>query len=286
MLAASKGHVQAIQRLLDNKADIHARDKDGQTALMFAALLDVYVQAIQVLLDNRADIHARDKDGWTALMFAAFNGNNSAIELLLNNRADIHARDDGGVTSLMLAAASGHIQAMQVLLDNRADSDARIERRKSPLWGFRFLQNYAQVVQFLLDNRTDIHAKTEGGVTALMFAAASGSTIPLQVLLDNGADIHARDKDGWTALMWAVRGGHTETIQVLLNNTDVTATSTNGAIPLLIAAATQPKEIVELLLKYGANPNYRHSDGYTALSLAYENPHQGVVALLKQYGAK
>ncbi len=89
----------------------------------------------------------------------------------------------------------------------------------------------------------------------LIAAAKDGDCSQIQTLLHNGANIHARyTKFGVTALM--------------------------------IAAAQQPKEVVELLLKNGADPNARSTAGETALSLARESPHKGVVAVLQQYGAK
>ena len=78
MEAARKGDSQAIQTLLDNGADIHARDKYDNTALLIAVLADRN-QDIQLLLDNKAVIHAQ-KQGGTALMLAATRGHSQAIK--------------------------------------------------------------------------------------------------------------------------------------------------------------------------------------------------------------
>ena len=40
MAAALKGHIAALKALLQSGANIHARDKDGYTALMFAQAKD------------------------------------------------------------------------------------------------------------------------------------------------------------------------------------------------------------------------------------------------------
>ena len=54
----------------------------------------------------------------------------------------------------------------------------------------------------------------------------------------------------------------------------------------MIAALVQSKELVELLLKNGADPNVKAKEGVTALMLAEANPHKGVIEVLKKYGAR
>ncbi len=50
------------------------------------------ISLVQKLIQDGADIDARDKNGRTALMLAAFKGHSETIQVLLNNKADIHAR--------------------------------------------------------------------------------------------------------------------------------------------------------------------------------------------------
>ncbi|MCY4043184.1 MAG: ankyrin repeat domain-containing protein [Candidatus Dadabacteria bacterium] len=64
MNAASEGDIEEIRRLLD----VNARDDEGYTALMYAAMaVNVRTEAIRELLKVGADIEARNNNGMTAL---------------------------------------------------------------------------------------------------------------------------------------------------------------------------------------------------------------------------
>lgn len=54
------------------------------------------VRVIQFLIDAGADIHARGKDGRTALLNAAYGGANKAITVLAENGADLYSKDNEG----------------------------------------------------------------------------------------------------------------------------------------------------------------------------------------------
>ncbi len=63
---------------------------------------------VQLLLDKGANIEAKDTDGWTPLMSAAVNGHEAVVQLLLGKGANIEAKDEDGWTPLLLAAEKGH----------------------------------------------------------------------------------------------------------------------------------------------------------------------------------
>ena len=48
---------------------------------------------MSLLLDQGADIEARDEDGHTALMWASQEGQFDAVRLLVERKANLHARD-------------------------------------------------------------------------------------------------------------------------------------------------------------------------------------------------
>ena len=45
------------------------------------------------LLENGADLNAKDEDIWTPLHFAAVNGHLSVVQYLVNQKADINAKN-------------------------------------------------------------------------------------------------------------------------------------------------------------------------------------------------
>ena len=98
--AAGNGDISFIKSY---KGDINVVDKNGATALIFAAAND-QTEAVKALIDAGANVNAADSSGRTALMRAASFGNTNEIKLLVDAKADVNALNrssrDGFDTSI------------------------------------------------------------------------------------------------------------------------------------------------------------------------------------------
>ncbi len=79
-LAASEGRLRAVRYLLDEGADVNARESDGNTALTEAVFYG-HVPVVKELLVRGADVNAISGSG-TALDIAASKNNSTIIDLL------------------------------------------------------------------------------------------------------------------------------------------------------------------------------------------------------------
>ncbi|KAM3500616.1 hypothetical protein MY10362_006255 [Beauveria mimosiformis] len=68
------GNTVAVQKLLQANADIRGTDKDGRTALHYAAMPG-HSEVVEVLLEHGADINGQDSFGFDALHCAMAYGN-------------------------------------------------------------------------------------------------------------------------------------------------------------------------------------------------------------------
>ena len=104
MLAARRGHVDVIRRLVDAGADINARTQQGSTALKHALDFD-RLDSVLCLIELGADVNTRLTAGWTPLMFALRSGNNrdAIMDAPINAGADMEATNDLGYDVFYLA---------------------------------------------------------------------------------------------------------------------------------------------------------------------------------------
>jgi len=74
------------------------------------------VDQLQRLLAGGADIDARDRHGQTALMLAAMNGDTSMVEWLIEHHAELDDTAKFGLSALMLAVLHGHVEVARSLI--------------------------------------------------------------------------------------------------------------------------------------------------------------------------
>ena len=118
------------------------------------------------------------------------------------------------------------------------------------------------MIQLLLDAGGDPNHRYTGrvpllppieGFTPIMSAARKGHSETVGVLAEGGAEINSRDFYHGSALWYAVNGGHIETVRVLLDSGADIEENHWGATPLSEAARLNYVDLVQLLLKRGAN---------------------------------
>jgi ankyrin repeat protein len=109
-----------------------------------------------------------------------------------------------------------------------------------------------KVARLLMDTPgIDLEAKAPNGNTALMMAAFRKNKAALLDLINHGAQVNQK---GWTALHYAAAAGSVEMTTILLDkHAYIDAETPSGMTPLMIAAREGQEEVVDLLLKEGAD---------------------------------
>jgi ankyrin repeat protein len=104
-VAAENGHKECVELLISKKLSLEAKTKSGSTPLMAASTFPGSSEVLTILINEGAEINARDNDGKSALHFAASTGCKTNIEVLLNSKLDINIADTTGRTPLDHALA-------------------------------------------------------------------------------------------------------------------------------------------------------------------------------------
>jgi len=125
MSAASKGHTEIVQILLNAGANPNARtgDDDNTTPLIWSANHG-YVEVARLLLDAGASVTDEDSEGDTALIKAC-KGRAGAeiVELLLDRGSEVEFVCGDGLTAVGVAALSFDYGVAELLLKRGADTD-------------------------------------------------------------------------------------------------------------------------------------------------------------------
>ena len=220
--AVKQEDVEAVRALLKQRANVHATENDGFSALHWAAQRD-NLQLVNLLLDAGADPRANSRYRVSPLYLAALNGSASVIARLLDAGADPNSTAHEGQTMLMTAALAGRADAVRLLVTRGARVDEREPYR---------------------------------GQTSLMWAASEGNAAAAEILIEAGADVHAKSTAGFTPLLFAVRNAHIETTKTLLaHGANVNDAASDGTTALGMAAVNAYFELAAALLDAGADPN-------------------------------
>ncbi|GAB2918668.1 ankyrin repeat domain-containing protein [Paraburkholderia jirisanensis] len=99
MMAALNDDVDLVKLLISKDAEVN---KKGWAPLHYAAT-NGHDDVVQLLLDNSAYIDAGSPNGTTPLMMAARGGHVSTVKLLLDNGADLTVKNQIGLTALDFA---------------------------------------------------------------------------------------------------------------------------------------------------------------------------------------
>lgn len=133
--SAKSGDLEQVQRLLSSFPHIvNCRDLDGRhsTPLHFASGYN-RVAVVEFLLQQGADVHAKDKGGLVPLHNACSYGHYEVTELLVKHGANVNVADLWKFTPLHEAAAKGKYEIVKLLLKHGADSSKKNRDGATPL---------------------------------------------------------------------------------------------------------------------------------------------------------
>src|SRR5262245_6342734 len=263
---------------------------------MVTAIRNADAQAIRTLLDNGADVNARDAKGNTPLILASLYASPECVQLLIEKGADANAANMAGATPLIRAATS-YVKA-RLLVAAGANVRVRTALGNTPLLLAARRAGNSRTVQLLLERGADATEPNAAGLSPILSGAASGDLKTVRLLLDAGAkaddfpdanDLRARAFGGFrTPLMWAAYHNDVRMVRLFLDQGADANQSTSFGNPLSQACWSDSVEAADLLIARGANVNAKDAlANFTPLHWAAgtESPSPRLVQMLLAHGA-
>jgi ankyrin repeat protein len=273
---ATMGNIEEVQRALEVGIEVDEIGAQGHTALMAAAYYG-HRPIVKVLLAAGADTHLlSDNDGlgragMTALMLAVgsfFASNRHQLaQQLIAGGADVNQRGIGGKTAIMYAAlaGSGYTECVETLIAAGADLDLQDDRGHTVLSSVAAAENYP-----MFNLLMQAGASTAGLESIqLIQAAGTGNLDRVKSLLATKVNL---DLDRGAAIGNAAAAGHTQIVELLIRaGANVNLRDKLGFTPIASAAYAGYGEIVQLLIDAGADiqaPAAGEAQSYSALEYA------------------
>ncbi|KAJ5380404.1 ankyrin repeat-containing protein [Penicillium cataractarum] len=303
-LAARRGHLEILEILLDHGADIEIRNPVGMTPLMIAAR-EGQCEVVKVLLARGANHAAQTRDHSTALLWALRAGMVDAVKMLIAHGAQFPEPKTTPWRQWALAAYRAgpdrwdDIPEIQTLMESSYDGNQNRLLSKKPLLNALRYQFLAMSTFFLDQCITPI-----GDLGSFFGFCPSNEAVYGEPRQGTERMFWKREKawEQWhyfgrpnqNPMWWAVYHGEEEIVEKMLKRgaetTSITHWPKQKAPRNLISLALVRRYygIAELLLDYGADPNYEFWDCYLltrVLRIGNERLVMKVLLRLKSLGA-
>lgn len=142
------------------------------------------------------------------------------------------------------------------------------------------------LINLLLNNGADVNSKSRNGYTALMLASVEPSHIDIvDTLIKHGADANAKSSvEQWSPLLLAT--SHVPPDEPIVRRlveagAQINDSNVFGMTPLMLVAPLGSAELVEYLLKNGADPRLANKDGLSAIHMAASSTGESYVDALE-----
>ncbi|CAG8239994.1 unnamed protein product [Penicillium salamii] len=216
--AASHGIPETLQKSIQQGGNIEVRDALRDNTPLAIAIEHGHTAIANQLLDQGADISARNKYQQTPLFEVARLGDESLARRLIDLGAEVDATDENWKSPLRYALYEKHSSVVEVLLQRGADPNHRgsiTNIKPMPPLYIAIVNLDETSVRLLLEYRAD--PEMPGHFPQpLHMAARKGHVYAARLLLERGVDRTRKDPSGRTPMDLAEWAGLGDRMRPLL----------------------------------------------------------------------
>ena len=258
--------LEIMNLLIDSGVDINLMNKKNNNSILIAVKNSKYygIEQIKLLIEKgKININSSFRSNKNLLSYACYyfsiSSSYQAIEYLINLGIDINVQDKKGYTPLMYLIAKSNnittelIDCIKLLLNAKPNLDLKSNNSHNALSIAcinAIKTKDSSIIKLLIRAGADVNILSNFNANCISFLSYKGPYLAIQLfdlLIDNKIDLNVQSMntlngtyDGYTSLHYAARG---------------------------IVEKTSIPEIIDLLLKNGADPDIRNNMNETYLDI-------------------
>lgn len=284
--AVKRQNTQMIEFLIKKGINVNAASLRNHTTPLLLAVFKCNKDIVELLLKHGADVNIVNKNSRSPLYIACMTGNKDIVELLLKLGADVNKADCGGGTPLYVATCKGHTDCVRIMLNYNANVDlATYASNNSPIL-IAAAYGFSEITKLLINETDQLDKPDSEGKTPLMLSSLNGYGYITNILLNTGKlNLNAADKENYTVIYYAVQSNNSNIIELLIKNgADIRCIHTTNRTPLHWAVLNRTWKSLSTLLKYDADINAKDRNMKTPLHYAAQEGYiEGIKILVKRY---
>lgn len=289
--AVKNGKIDNIELWIARGGNVNYRElREQESTLLHLAVKVRQLEVIKTLIDFGARIDAFSSLDEQPLHLACKDGMRAIAEILIKNGANLEAKNRFGLAPIHLAIECNYIEIVMLLFNAGANINAVASKRYNNLTPLQFAaeKGFAEIVKFLLQNGAMIDASDAMGRTSLVWATIRNHQEVVEILIKGGAKLDiCYPKTLQSPLHFASGNGYTEIVNSLIRNgANINARDVTGRTPLFWATSRNKLNVVQVLIKEGADMNIcAGSDMQSPIYLAVAKGFEDVANTLITNGA-
>ena len=280
--AAWKNDVRRARALIDQGADVNAKDNTVQSAYLISTS-EGYLELLNLTLRHGADVDSKDSFNGTGLIRAADRGHADIAGRLIQADIKINHINNLGWTALHEAIILGngsrrYVDTVLVLVAGGADLRLPSQRDQISPLDHATAKGYNEIAK-VLETALDADKPLKQVANRRLLAAAQrGDATAAALAVRAGANLETRDPRGRTPLLLAVTEDRLVVARLLVHlSANPDALDDQHDTPWLVTGVTGSVDMLEVLLPAGPDLKIRNRFGGTSLIPASERGHVAYV---------